>query len=391
MDRTEQHILAEEAEDASECSHVNSSSENQLKVKNKEFDQVSLTTGAELHEMENWTILDAKQSISLARLGQSNHPQDSTNILNDNSQFEVLHPSLDVGSSSEKDTPEVANVPRTGDTGNDQLSPILCAKQRISLARRLREADLSLPHAGGGSSQPPKVTRQASHRGSHSHVLLPENGSASGGSAEDESETVVQVMSFYPSTMTMDDERERIIREAKQKLKAEVPWAEPVEMVPLPNSTRTPIRFVLAACSTLLVVICIVGVTVWRTSRRGKESVSLDTSPATRPPSTHEPTMAPAVYLEDGRRAFTTNQQLCAAVDEYLELQSKNELSETSELSVMYGYPIGNWDVSRLTNFNHVFANNRNETIDPSLGPSEPSRFDDDLSGWDTSNAMTMI
>jgi Mycoplasma protein of unknown function, DUF285 len=151
-----------------------------------------------------------------------------------------------------------------------------------------------------------------------------------------------------------------------------------------------PVRLLFAAVS-LLVVTCLVGVIVWYTSSRDDKTVSIGTPQPTRPPATHLPTMAPVVYLQDGRRAFTSNGQLCAAVDEYAKLQNKSELPETSEIAVMYGYPIGTWDVSRVNNFDRVFANDRNQTIDPTLGPSVPSGFDDDLSLWDTSNAVTMI
>jgi Mycoplasma protein of unknown function, DUF285 len=396
MNRTEQEQLpvAEDAEDITESSNATFGSDDQLKVSDQEFDQISLTAGGELHELDNWTILDAKRSIALTRLARSDHPQDSTNILNDSRQFQALLPSLDVSLSNENDTPDnMDKVPSTGDTDNGQLSPILCAKWTIALARRLREADLSLPHEHGESRQSsPKLSWPASHwsRHSHSKVSLAESTSSFGVSIDDETETVVEVMGFYPTTATVDDERERIIREAKQKLTSEVPRAEPVDVEPIPNKQRTPTRFIFATVS-LLVVICVIGVAVWHTSSHGEEAISIGLPQPTLTSAIHVPTMAPVLYLEDGRRAFTTNGQLCAAVDEYVKLQNKGELSATSEIAVMYGYPIGTWDVSRVTNFDRVFANDRNQMIDPMLGPSVPSSFDDDLSLWDTSNAVTMI
>jgi surface protein len=344
-----------------------------------------------LHFAPGCTLLEAKASIAASR---------RTNAQPSNCDGPTLPPpwtqnefsgrpspacsSLYDGASSERSkladqSYETHNVRRTGKTNNGQIPPIVQAKQDIVMARRMREAELPIPYEQLVESQR-STTRRA--RTMYSQMER---------SVEYEPESVVQVVGFYPAmTTSLDDVRERIAREARTQLKAEVPLAEPVNLGAVPNTRTIPARLLFAAVS-LLVATCLVGVIVWYTSSRDDETVSIGTPQPTRPPATYLPTMAPVVYLQDGRRAFTTNGQLCAAVDEYAKLQNKSELSETSEIVVMYGFPIGTWDVSRITNFDRVFAAGRSQTIDPSHGPTKQSSFDDDLSGWDTSNAVTMI
>lgn len=94
--------------------------------------------------------------------------------------------------------------------------------------------------------------------------------------------------------------------------------------------------------------------------------------------TTDPPTASPT----NGRNArpgvlpINSTAQLYAAVDAYLQ-----DPSPDSEVAYYFGYPIGIWDVSRLTNFSRVFDAER---------VPRASGFDEDLSGWATDNAETM-
>ena len=52
-----------------------------------------------------------------------------------------------------------------------------------------------------------------------------------------------------------------------------------------------------------------------------------------------------------------------------------------SDVAVNYGYPIGNWDVSNISNFSNVFSAFRNPNL---------FFFYADLSGWNVTAAVTM-
>ena len=90
-------------------------------------------------------------------------------------------------------------------------------------------------------------------------------------------------------------------------------------------------------------------------------------SPITR---TSEPFVS---LYKPPQKPFTTTQELYDAVDEYLESGYANSI---------YGHPIGEWNISLLTNLSSVFnAYSRNPSA---------YYFNEDLSGWDTSNVVTM-
>ena len=87
------------------------------------------------------------------------------------------------------------------------------------------------------------------------------------------------------------------------------------------------------------------------------------------PPTTTAPTVMPTMTPQ----SFLTTEELYTAVDEYLETgRAKNPA---------YGHPIGVWDVSQLTDFSSVFSAKRNGLA---------YDFSEDLTGWDTSRAVTM-
>jgi surface protein len=127
-----------------------------------------------------------------------------------------------------------------------------------------------------------------------------------------------------------------------------------------------------------ILIVLIAVVTATTTSRRSSKST---------PPSESQPTStAPIVYS-----VFTSTEQLYDAVDAYM-LALREDESNTgtntplaqSNVSLTYGFPIGTWDVSRLTNFSRVFDPDRSATS------VRAGTFNQDLSGWDVSKALTM-
>lgn len=111
---------------------------------------------------------------------------------------------------------------------------------------------------------------------------------------------------------------------------------------------------------------------------------------APTPPPTLSPTRP-----EEGRAYFQKTAELYNAIDEYLA----SETREFSSPSRRFGYPIGSWNVSLLTNFSRVFDPYRTLFPDRPFDPfryydddyktlqngsfSSWSKFDEDLSGWD--------
>lgn len=76
------------------------------------------------------------------------------------------------------------------------------------------------------------------------------------------------------------------------------------------------------------------------------------------------------------RNSFTSSQELRDAVDAYAV-----DDTSSSIVAFRYGYPIGVWDVSRITDFSQLFDATRNTNL---------LNFDADLGGWNVSNAVTM-
>ena len=74
---------------------------------------------------------------------------------------------------------------------------------------------------------------------------------------------------------------------------------------------------------------------------------------------------------------FATGDELRDAVDAYLAADS----SSTTDVALKYGWPIGNWCVSDVEDFSHVFNTARN--------PAAES-FNEDLTGWCTCAAKDM-
>jgi hypothetical protein len=103
------------------------------------------------------------------------------------------------------------------------------------------------------------------------------------------------------------------------------------------------------------------------------------TTPNNPPPQPPVSTNVPPtpVYV-----AFSTTIELYQAVDAYQEAAILYSVQD-SDVARRYGYPMGTWNVSRLTNFSSVFDGTRN--------PNLVDTFDEDLSGWDVSRATDMF
>jgi surface protein len=89
--------------------------------------------------------------------------------------------------------------------------------------------------------------------------------------------------------------------------------------------------------------------------------------------TTSAPSAAPTAVVAP-TRAFTSTQELYNAVDEYLFSGAAKNPD--------YGHPIGVWNISLLTNLSRVFdASHRNPRA---------YYFNENLTGWDTSQVVTM-
>ena len=67
--------------------------------------------------------------------------------------------------------------------------------------------------------------------------------------------------------------------------------------------------------------------------------------------------------------------ELFRAIDAYVENGTSSGVLE------LYGYPIGNWDVSQVTDFSYAFASDRNVKV---------CAFNEDIGMWNTSEAVSM-
>lgn len=125
--------------------------------------------------------------------------------------------------------------------------------------------------------------------------------------------------------------------------------------------------------------ICGLGMCTASSSSSGDSQQSVSTAspnppPSAAPPSPPTPTPTPPAVL----KAFQSNEELLQAVDDYL-LDEKNP---NSEVALTYGHPIGTWNVRSVTSFRAVFDSKRNPLT---------KTFNEDLDGWDVSNALSMF
>jgi surface protein len=103
-------------------------------------------------------------------------------------------------------------------------------------------------------------------------------------------------------------------------------------------------------------------------------------SPTTTPSPHSAPVSTPAPARGDDdpepkTKCFNTDNELLAAVDSYLQ-------DPTGALTAkQYGHPIGSWCVDKIQDFAQVFYTERN---------SRAENFNEDISGWNMSNAKTV-
>lgn len=102
-------------------------------------------------------------------------------------------------------------------------------------------------------------------------------------------------------------------------------------------------------------------------------------------------------YYTPTTKAFENNTELQTAVIKY----TKYRACDVEYFARNYGYPIGRWNVSRLTDFSSVFQDLY--TFDEDISTWDVSKatnmsfmflrtrkFNQDISSWDTSNVVTM-
>jgi surface protein len=99
---------------------------------------------------------------------------------------------------------------------------------------------------------------------------------------------------------------------------------------------------------------------------------TLEMTPLPTPEPTLSPTAAPTPMPK-----LETRNELLVAVDNYLAAENP----ETSNVAEKYGYPIGTWDVSGITDFARTFDGVRNGAC---------RSFNEDLSRWNVSSATSM-
>jgi Mycoplasma protein of unknown function, DUF285 len=138
----------------------------------------------------------------------------------------------------------------------------------------------------------------------------------------------------------------------------------------------------------ILLVFALVVATFLLATRLGKSDSIVDKATSSHPKP-----------IEIVYAAFTSTEELHDAVDGYLLALQTNEGNEPNtaaalaqiNVSLTYGFPIGTWDVSRLTNFSRVFDPDRSALLAPfRLLPENTSTFNEDLGDWDVSSAVTM-
>jgi len=74
-----------------------------------------------------------------------------------------------------------------------------------------------------------------------------------------------------------------------------------------------------------------------------------------------------------GHKPFETREELIQRIREYC---SVDKVKYSHAIARIYGWPIGRWNVSRITNFHGAFVNCRH--------------FNEDIGNWDMSNAITL-
>jgi len=168
----------------------------------------------------------------------------------------------------------------------------------------------------------------------------------------------VEASVFMVAAEILDDSQERTskaLTDAKaelHRLKSNVAEAVTTEFIATNESScyKTYRKWFLVVCIATAIIVGAVITVVLVMAEDNDDADSTSSPTATSPPL--------ASY-------FTTNEQLVEAVQHYLHNKRRN-----SDVATRYGWPIGNWDVSRVTDFSRVCAD---------------ERFNDDIGKWNVS------
>lgn len=133
---------------------------------------------------------------------------------------------------------------------------------------------------------------------------------------------------------------------------------------------------VAAVCGLVIIVGTVIGVVVATMS--GSSSAEPEQPPTSSPTSaTSAPSPTPTF------QAFTSEVDLARAVGNYA---AEKDYALLSVLLSQYGYRIGEWNVSLITDFSEVCSPSyRSESDRPAL-----ALFNEDITQWDTSRAISM-
>jgi surface protein len=171
------------------------------------------------------------------------------------------------------------------------------------------------------------------------------------------------------------------------RVQAPVEAPDETLVVPARPEPKSDSKWYWGGVMALLIIVLVVTTSLLATRPGKSDSNDQDTASQPKP-------------VEIVFAAFASTEELYDAVDEYLlALQISEVGNETNtatalaqiNVSLKYGFPIGTWDVSRLTNFSRVFDPDRSAVLEPfRFLPENTSTFNEDLGDWDVSNAVTM-
>ena len=149
-------------------------------------------------------------------------------------------------------------------------------------------------------------------------------------------------------------------------------------------------KILFAVALFLLVAIIIAGVcgSGQCSGKSASEPERITGLPTNSPGSTTTAVPSPSTQTV---KAFKDTSELYDAVDIYIEYSKPNSTTKPKDSAILqqYGYPIGTWDVSHISDFSFIFDARRDP--DFSFDKNDySSPFDADLSGWNVLAATTM-
>ena len=130
------------------------------------------------------------------------------------------------------------------------------------------------------------------------------------------------------------------------------------------RTTRRCYRLWLPLLLCIVVISVVVGIVIG--TRNNGSAGDATENPGTGPPP-------PSINATE---CFSDRSQLNNAIDEYLSDGGPN-----TSVAITYGWPIGTWCTSSITDFSLAFSSKRNPLA---------ASFNESLAGWDTSSARSM-